>query len=106
MSLFIAGQQQVAVHGYAADSLLAMNSFTLLVSLETFLEAVFFWYAPFTAALSITGMAAVNASWAFSVEFSSIATSIFLIAVLTLVRFARLRSRRTRLCLFLFNADL
>lgn len=73
---------------------------------ETFLEAVFLWKTPFEQALSISTVAAFNASNAAALSFAAIAASTFFIDVLTLDLIALFLAVFVSVTKILFFADL
>lgn len=82
------------------------RALTRLVKEDFFLEAEFMVSASCETAVSIALMTVGSILRALSASFSAIAVSSFLIAVLYLDVFARLRTRRRSFCRIRFSTDL
>ena len=79
---------------------------TALDKRDTLREALFLWYTPLVAALSISVVAASSAAWAAALSPAATAASTFLIAVLTLDLIALFLAALVSFTKILFFADL
>ncbi len=96
--------------GVSFDSIFDTKSYaielTALLRRETFLDALFLWYTPLVAAISIAEIALVRAALAASLSFAATAASTFFIAVFTAERIDLFLSVFVWVTRILFFADL